>query len=285
MDQTEIFELCESSPTLQCLDCNSFSEIGIFYCSCGRNLKYKRSPTTFEKDNDDFNLIPGYICKKNSSRGPKHGQSERQIMFFKGKDMLRKANKKKNGNHPIILSRLKADDEYRWSLGFVGIGEKENHALRPNCFGEARLYSCESSTNTKFEALGSLDKCWRTSTTSTTTPDYAAAKRECQRLRDEYMAETKQLYKPIHPSKQMRQNPNQQFEGSEDYDYVVDRKTGWKWYEEQQGNLPHTSSSSSSSWQNSSWQNWNTWWWHSSKPDEGQWATLFLSLQFRIAGT
>ena len=28
----------------------------------------------------------------------------------------------------------------------------------------------------------------------------------------------------------MRQNPIQQFEGSEDYDYVVDRKTGWKWH-------------------------------------------------------
>ena len=32
-----------------------------------------------------------------------------------------------------------------------------------------------------------------------------------------------------------RQNPSQQFDGSEDYDYVVDRKTGWKWYKEQQG--------------------------------------------------
>ena len=69
------------------------------------------------------------------------------------------------------------------------------------------------------------------------------------------MAETTQLCKPIHPIKQMRQNPNQQFEGSEDYDYVVDPKTGWKWYKEQQENLPHTSSSSSSPWQNSSWQN------------------------------
>ena len=32
--------------------------------------------------------------------------------------------------------------------------------------------------------------------------------RECQRLQDEQMAETKQLYKPNHPSKQMRQNPS-----------------------------------------------------------------------------
>ena len=62
--------------------------------------------------------------------------------------------------------------------------------------------------------------------------------------------------------KQMRQNPNQQFEGSEDDDHVVDRKTRRKWYQEQQGNLPHTSSLTSSSWQNSSWKNWNSWWWH-----------------------
>ena len=97
----------------------------------------------------------------------------------------------------------------------------------------------------------------------------AAAKRECQRLQNEYMAETKQFYEPIHPSKQMRQNPDQQFEGSEDYGYVIDRKTGWRWYKEQHGNLPHTSSSSSSSWQNSSWQNWDSWWWHSSKLTKG----------------
>ena len=48
--------------------------------------------------------------------------------------------------------------------------------------------------------------------------DYKEAKRECQRLQDKHMAETKQLYKPIHPSKQMRQNPKQHFEGREVYD-------------------------------------------------------------------
>ena len=41
LNQTEIFELCENSAKLQCLDCNALSDIGIIYCSCGRNLKYK----------------------------------------------------------------------------------------------------------------------------------------------------------------------------------------------------------------------------------------------------
>ena len=39
--------------------------------------------------------------------------------------MQRKAKNKKNGHHPTILSWWKADEEYRKSLGFFGIGEKD----------------------------------------------------------------------------------------------------------------------------------------------------------------
>ena len=59
-NHTEIFELCENSAKRPCLDCNSFTEIGIIYCSCGRNLKYKRSPTTIQKANNDYTSIPGF---------------------------------------------------------------------------------------------------------------------------------------------------------------------------------------------------------------------------------
>ena len=44
MDQTQIFDLCEIFAKLRCSRCNSFTEIGIIYCSCGRNLKTSRSP-------------------------------------------------------------------------------------------------------------------------------------------------------------------------------------------------------------------------------------------------
>ena len=43
-------------------------------------------------------------------------------MFFKAKDMLRKAKKK---NHPTTLSRWKAQLSFRTSLAEHGIGEKE----------------------------------------------------------------------------------------------------------------------------------------------------------------
>ena len=39
MGNTEIFELCETSSTKQCPDCNSYWEMGIVHCTCGRCLK------------------------------------------------------------------------------------------------------------------------------------------------------------------------------------------------------------------------------------------------------
>ena len=125
MNQTEIFELCENSAKHQCLDCNAFSEIGIICCSCGRNLKYSRSPTTLQKTNCDFTSILGFVIKKNSSRGPKHGVSERQVMFYRTKQMLKKARRAKHGNHPTILSRWYEQEGYRKSLAEHNIGEKE----------------------------------------------------------------------------------------------------------------------------------------------------------------
>ena len=67
MNNTEIFERCENSSKHQCPECNTYWDIGLIYCSCGRNMK----------SNYDVTSIPGYVIKKNSSRGAKHGPSER----------------------------------------------------------------------------------------------------------------------------------------------------------------------------------------------------------------
>ena len=160
-----------------------------------------------------------------------------------------------------LLSRWKAQESYRTSAAKHNIGEKETMlydqiALESHDYMATKAERMQNSKHCVLSINAEGPQLLRQQ-----RPDYAAAKRECQRLQDEYMAGTKQFYKPVHPSKQMRQNPNQQLEGSEEYDYVIDRTTGWKWYKEQQGNLPHTSSSSSSSWQNSSCQNRNSWWW------------------------
>ena len=84
-------------------------------------LKYKRSPTTLQKTNCHFTSDLGFVSKKKSSRGPKHGASERQIMFFKAKEMLKKARRSKHGKYPTIPSQ----EKYRKSLAEHNIRQKE----------------------------------------------------------------------------------------------------------------------------------------------------------------
>ena len=60
--------------------------------------------------------------RKNCSRGPKHGPTERQEKFFKAKDMLRKAQKR---GFPTILTRWQEQERYRSSLKDHDIGEQE----------------------------------------------------------------------------------------------------------------------------------------------------------------
>ena len=43
------------------------------------------------KDRYDCWSIPGYVINKNRSRGTRHGQSLRQIMYHKARVMLRRA--------------------------------------------------------------------------------------------------------------------------------------------------------------------------------------------------
>ena len=80
MNNSEIFELCENTSKQQSLECNTYCETGIIYCSCGRNVKSSQRPTEFNQNNYDVISIPGHVTKKNSSRGAKHGPSERQRM-------------------------------------------------------------------------------------------------------------------------------------------------------------------------------------------------------------
>ena len=67
-------------------------------------MKSSRSPTEFDQNNRDVTSIPGYVIKKNSSRGAKHGPSERQKMYDTAKQTLKKARQRKHGRHPTIVT-------------------------------------------------------------------------------------------------------------------------------------------------------------------------------------
>ena len=109
-------------------------------------------------------------------------------------------------------------------------------------------------------------------------PDFAQGKRECKRLHDEHLARTQQEYRTIPRNQQIRQRQGHQFEGNEEYDYVVDPNTSWRYYRQSRGNLQTTSSgsranlqtasSSSSTCDQTQWKtsNWNSQ--HSSSTDD-----------------
>ena len=216
VNNTEIFELWENSAKHRCLDCNAFfSEIWIICCSCGRNLKCSRSPTTNQKANNDYASIPGFVIEKNSSRGPKHGVSERQVMFYKAKQMLKKARQGKHGDHPRILSRWYEQEGDRKSLAEHNIGEKEV------MFFDRIALERHDYTATKAERLQNA-KHWihRLNADGSQKPlqqgpEFAVALKHCLEMQDARLAETRQSLRPIRPEHQQRQREDQQFEMEE----------------------------------------------------------------------
>ena len=87
---------------------------------------------------------------------------------------------------------------------------------------------------------------------------------------------------PIHPIQRTRRRRNQQFEGLEEYNYKVDRWTGWRSYpSKSQGNLRHPTSSSTQRKQHDdrkSNKSWNSW--RSSPGLKGKF--LFVQRFFRL---
>ena len=99
MGNTEIFEFYETSSKRQCPDCALYWEIGIVYCSCGKCMQPTETSRQFNKDRFDILSIPGDFIKENQFRGAWHGQSLRQTMYHKGRDML---SKDKNYKRMVI---------------------------------------------------------------------------------------------------------------------------------------------------------------------------------------
>ena len=130
-------------------------------------------------------------------------------MLLKPKICYRKQRRK----NPTILARWQQPQEsHQSSLKDYDVGEKEIII-----YDQLSLERHDFSA-TKAERIRYSQK-WVLSLNAEgkqpprqQRPDYEEAKRECQRLQDKHMAETKQLYTPIHTSKQRRQNPNQLFE-------------------------------------------------------------------------
>ena len=62
-------------------------------------------------------------------------------------------------------------------------------------------------------------------------PEFVVALKQCLNMQGAHLAETQQSLRRMRPEHQQRQRQNQQFEGGENFDYYVDRKTGWRYTE------------------------------------------------------
>ena len=85
-------------------------------------------------------------------------------------------------------------------------------------------------------------------------PEFAVALKQSLKMQDAHVAETQQSLRPIRPEHQQRLREDQQFEGGENFDYYVNRKTRWRYYREPRRKPSAASSSSTSQWQDSQWQ-------------------------------
>ena len=68
----------------------------------------------FEKTATSYQF-QAMLSKKNTTRGAKHGPSERQRMYYKAKEMLQRARQPKHAGRKTILERWHKYDQYRES--------------------------------------------------------------------------------------------------------------------------------------------------------------------------
>ena len=224
MNNTEIFELCEKSSRKQYPECNTYWEIGIIYCSRGRNMKNSERPTEFEQNNYDVTSIPSLAVL-----------SRRTAVVVPSTDLLNDNNtctmaRQRNVQDFVVTDRVERKDTMHDDR--IALEKHICIATRAERIQNSKHWILTLNAEGPQEPLNQR-------------PDFAQATRECKRLHDEHLARTQQDYRTIPRSQQVRQRKEQQFEGIEEYDYAVDPQTGWRFCKESRGNLSAASSPSS----------------------------------------
>ena len=73
MGNVELFELCETSPKVQCKECLLYWNQGIVYCTCGHLLRENESSRSILRWTLDLLSIPNYVIKKGRPHGHRYG--------------------------------------------------------------------------------------------------------------------------------------------------------------------------------------------------------------------
>ena len=242
MNNTESFELRENSSKQHCPECNTYWEIEIIQCNCGRKMKSSQRPPGFEQNNYAVTSIP-WQCD----------QEERTAVVLPNTDLLKDKECTTKRNRCWKMHVRKSTENTQRYCHEIGWKEKDI-MLFDRIVLEKQLFvakRAERIQNSKHWILTLNAKGPRQPLNQ--RPDFAQAKRECKRLHDKHLAKTQQDNRTIPRSQQVRQRKEQPFEGIEESNYAFDPKTSWKLYTESRGNLP-TASSSSSNWDRTHWK-------------------------------
>ena len=111
MGNVELFELFETIPKVQCLECFLYWNQEIVCCTCGHLLKESESSQHF-LTNGDWMLSqpPHFVIKKGRPRGARHGRTEAQKELFVAHNARKRCIKK---NFEGIHDRFQRDPVYR----------------------------------------------------------------------------------------------------------------------------------------------------------------------------
>ena len=155
--------------------------------------------------------VNSWLRQQESYPGARHGPSMQQCMYYKAREMLKKARKHKNGGYRNILDRWNNDDKHHKSWSDIGWTEERivtNRIGRPLLHCNKRRSRNETSRKLSMNAEGIQGPLNQRS-------DFREAKQTCKRLHHEYTAITGSGNKPFSPGRQVRQRLDQQFEGLE----------------------------------------------------------------------
>ena len=112
----ELFELCETTPTVQCSHCLLHWNQGIVYCAGGQCLIDSESRRKLHKLRLDALSIPNYVIKKGATHGARHGKTKVQREYHPAWNAWKRCCKKvdSQGEHFTgIHDRFLRDPVYR----------------------------------------------------------------------------------------------------------------------------------------------------------------------------
>ena len=146
INNTEIFELCENSSKQQRPECNTYWEIGVIYCSCGRNMKiFAETNRARKKSNYDVTSTLAMLSSRTAVAGPNTDLQKDKRMYLPSETdaqngLSEKARKPPNDTCAMVRQR----NLQRLVVGHR-VARKRHDAIWLKSRGEAFLRRNKSS--------------------------------------------------------------------------------------------------------------------------------------------